>query len=350
MCLAPLPHCGRGADPRITVREAVRLGRAEAGQCYAPLGTRGKCTSGAPESIRCDASLRLPRRVTILDDRFSTRRPIMAMPIQTRESGFKTNPDYRSHSNPRHGGARQIQRRDHCRQHQRPSSSRRASAVYYFPRSTALRSDDPYGSSHLLPYKGTGRIGPLRSATRCGERGVGLSDPSRGGGAQGCRRVLLGSRGCVVRGGRGDFVHPRDPYSGSTCWIVTLGANRRRSKVIAETRRARFSSRPGYPPAITFRLRMCGWSFSCEREGPACPTRQGPLLFGQGRDRRSADLVGLPRPDPGMPKIRGYLLLQRARGRHPGGRVSVPRPLTPWSKDWKRGGDGSGRRGPVVRP
>src|ERR1700731_2729394 len=207
-------------------------------------------------------------------------------------------------------GARQIQRRDHCRQHQRPPPLRDAASAGLLLSAIgrALRSDDPDGSSHLLPLQGDSVV--LDDCGRRqggGKRGVGLFGPLRGGG------------GAVD--------------SSPSVEIVVGG------KVIAETRRARFLFETRLPTRYYIPPEDVQMELLVPSEKvTACPYKGRSRYYSvKVEDRLFSDLVWTyPDPIPECPKIKGYLCFFnehvdeiRVDG------VSVPRPLTPWSKDWK---------------
>ena len=140
----------------------------------------------------------------------------MAMPAQTRESGFKTNPDYKILFEP---SPRRVRVKfngeiiaDSTNTHLLFET--RHLPVYYFPRSD-VRMDRMTPTDHhtFCPYKGTASYWTIAVGDKVAENALwGYPRALRGGGGdQGLRRVLLEPRRCLVRGGRRNFRAPARP-------------------------------------------------------------------------------------------------------------------------------------------
>ncbi len=134
----------------------------------------------------------------------------MTSVIEGRESGFKTNPDYKVtlEASPRRVRVKFNGEwiADSTRAHLLFET--RHLPVYYFPRAD-VRMDRLVPTEHhtFCPYKGKASYWTIRVGDKSSENAVwGYPDPyRRGAGAQGFRRLLLGPRRRLVRGGRGNL-------------------------------------------------------------------------------------------------------------------------------------------------
>ena len=255
----------------------------------------------------------------------------MAMPAETRESGFKTNPDYKILFEP---SPRRVRVKfngetiaDSTNAHLLFET--RHLPVYYFPRSD-VRMDLMTATEHhtFCPYKGTASYWTIAVGDKVAENAVwGYPDPFDEVAAIKDFVAFYWDRvDAWYEEDEEIFVHPRDPYkrvdvldSSRPVQVVVGG------QVVAETRRARFLFETRLPtryyiPPEDVRMDLLVPSDKVT----ALPLQgKGPLLFGQ--DRRPGcfrDLVWtLSRPDPGMPEDqRLSVLLQRAGRRDPGRR------------------------------
>jgi uncharacterized protein (DUF427 family) len=278
-----------------------------------------------------------------------------------RESGFKTNPDYKITFEP---SSRRVRVQfngatvaDSTNAHLLFET--RHLPVYYFPRAD-VRMDllTPTDHHSFCPYKGTASYWTLRVGDRTAENAVwGYPDPFEEVAAIGDFVAFYWDR--VDHWYEEDeeiFVHPRDPYKridviqSSRPVQIVLGG-----QVVADTRRARFlfetrlPTRYYIPPEDVRRdlLIPSGKATACPYKGKA---RYWSVKIG---DRMFEDIVwSYPEPIPECPKIKGYLCFfneqvdeVRVDGK------PVPRPLTPWSKDWKdKANTVPDTRGPVSRP
>ena len=131
----------------------------------------------------------------------------MTMARQKRESGFKTNPDYKVTFEP---SPRRVRAKldgetiaDSTNAHLLFET--RHLPVYYFPRSDVRFNLMTETNHHTFcPYKGTASYWTIAVGDKVAENAVWEVSPRslrRGGGDQGFCRVLLGSRGRLVRRG-----------------------------------------------------------------------------------------------------------------------------------------------------
>ena len=252
----------------------------------------------------------------------------MAAAPQTRESGFKTNPDYKVilERSPRRVRVKFNGETIADSTDAHLLFETRHLPVYYFPRSD-VRMDLMAPTDHhsFCPYKGAASYWTIKVGERIAENAVwGYPDPFEEVAALGDFVAFYWDR--VDHWFEEDeeiFVHPRDPYKridaiqSARPVQVILGG-----EIVAETRRARFLFETRLPtryyiPAEDVRMDLLIASDKATR----LPVQgEGALLVGQ--DRRSAlrgHCVELSRPDPGVPKDQGLsVLLQRARRRDPG--------------------------------
>jgi uncharacterized protein (DUF427 family) len=285
----------------------------------------------------------------------------MATVIDGRESGFKTNPDYRVtlERSPRRvrvkfngewiadsTGAHLLFETRHL-------------PVYYFPRGDVRRDLlRPTDHHTFCPYKGAASYWTIRVGDKSSENAVwGYPDPYEEVPALKDFVAFYWDR---VDGWFEEdeeiFVHPRDPYkrvdaiASSRHVEVVVGG-----EIVADTKRARFLFETRLPtryyiPPEDVRMDLLAASdktTACPYKGKAryWSVKVGGELF--------PDIVwGYPEPIAEIPKIKGHLcffneLVDEIRVDG----VAVPRPLTPWSTDWKeKAATVPDTRGPVVRP
>ena len=285
----------------------------------------------------------------------------MASVIEGRESGFKTNPDYRVtlEASPRRvrvkfngewiadsTGAHLLFETRHL-------------PVYYFPRGD-VRMDLLRPTDHhtFCPYKGTASYWTIRVGDKSSENAVwGYPDPYDEVPALKDFVAFYWDR---VDGWYEEdeeiFVHPRDPYkrvdailSSRHVEVVVAGVT------VADTRRARFLFETRLPtryyiPPEDVRMDLLVPS----DKATACPYK-GKARYWSVKIGGEVfpDIVwSYPEPIPECPQIKGHLsffneLVDEIRVDG----VAVPRPLTPWSKDWKeKSATVPDTRGSVVRP
>ena len=285
----------------------------------------------------------------------------MAMPSQTRESGFKANPDYRITFEP---SPRRVRVEfngafiaDSTRAHLLFET--RHLPVYYFPRAD-VRMDLLRPSDHhtFCPYKGTASYWTIAVGRRTAENAVwAYPEPFAEVAAIGDFVAFYWDR--VDHWYEEDdeiFVHPRDPHkrvdvvNSSRPVRVVLGG-----QTIAETRAARFLFETRLPtryyiPPADVRMDLLVPS----EKRTACPYK-GRARYWSARigERVFEDIVwSYPEPIPECPKIAGYLCFFNERVDEIAvDGVAVPRPLTQWSPDWKEKRAGvPDPLGPVDRP
>ena len=285
----------------------------------------------------------------------------MATIIEGRESGFKTNPDYKITFEP---SPRRVRVQfngewvaDTTNAHLLFET--RHLPVYYFPRSD-VRMDRLTPTEHhtFCPYKGTASYWTIRVGDRTSENAVwGYPDPYDEVAAIRDFVALYWDR--VDHWYEEDeeiFVHPRDPYK-----RVDVVASSRHVQVIlggetvADTRRARFLFETRLPtryyiPQEDVRMDLLVPS----DKTTACPYK-GRARYWSAKigGREYPDIVwGYPEPIPECPKIKGLLSFfnEQVDAVLVDG-IEVKRPVTPWSKDWKeKAATVPDTRGPVVRP
>jgi len=285
----------------------------------------------------------------------------MATLIDGRESGFKSNPDYKILFEP---SPRRVRVRfngdtiaDSTNAHLLFET--RHLPVYYFPRAD-VRMDlfAPTDHHTFCPYKGTASYWTIRVGHRTAENAVwGYPDPYD--------EVAAIKDFVAFYWDRVDawyeeddeiFVHPRDPYkrvdvvNASRHVRVMLGG-----ETVADTRHARFLFETRLPtryyiPPEDVRMDLLVPSAKVTR----CPYK-GEAHYHSARigDQVFEDIVWhYPDPIPECPKIKGYFCFfnEQVDDIQLDG-VSVPRPVTPWSKDWKeKAATVPDQRGPAVRP
>jgi uncharacterized protein (DUF427 family) len=285
----------------------------------------------------------------------------MAQVIEGRESGFKSNPDYKILFEPSPRRVRVefagVTIADSTSAHLLFET--RHLPVYYFPRAD-VRMDLLAPSEHhtFCPYKGRASYWTIRSGGRAAENAVwGYPQPYDEVAAIADFLAFYWDR--VDHWYEEDeeiFVHPRDPYK-----RVDVVASSRRVQVIlggetiADTRRARFLFETRLPtryyiPPEDVRMDLLVPS----DKATACPYK-GKARYWSARigERVFPDIVwSYPEPVAECPKIKGHLAFfnEQVDAILVDG-VEVPRPLTRWSKEWQeRSAAMPDRSGPVMRP
>jgi uncharacterized protein (DUF427 family) len=285
----------------------------------------------------------------------------MATLIDGRESGFKSNPDYRItlERSPRRV---RIQFNgewiaDSTNAHLLFET--RHLPVYYLPRGD-VRMDLMRPTEHhsFCPYKGTASYWTIRVGDKTSENAVwGYPDPYDE--VEAIKDFVAFYWDRVDHWYEEDeeiFVHPRDPYK-----RVDVVASSRHVQVIlggetvADTRHARFLFETRLPtryyiPPEDVRMDLLVPS----EKTTACPYK-GRARYWSAKigEREFADIAwGYPEPIAECPKIKGHLSFfnEQVDAILVDG-VEVPRPVTPWSKDWKeKAATTPDLRGPVTRP
>lgn len=285
----------------------------------------------------------------------------MATVIEGRESGFKTNPDYKVLLEPSPRRVRVAFNgqtiADSINAHLLFET--RHLPVYYFPRSD-VRMDLLAPTDHhtFCPYKGTAMYWSIKAGDRTSENAVwGYPEPFDEVAALRDFVAFYWDRvDAWYEEDEEILVHPRDPYK-----RVDVVASSRRVQVIvggetvADTRRARFLFETRLPtryyiPPEDVRMDLLVPS----DKATACPykgkARYWSVKIGE---EIWPDIVWFyPDPIAECPKIKGHLcffnehvdaiLIDGA---------ALPRPVTPWSKDWKdKAVTLPDSRGPVIRP
>lgn len=285
----------------------------------------------------------------------------MATMTETRESGFKTNPDYKItfELSPRRVRVKFGDETIADSTSAHLLFETRHLPVYYFPKAD-VRMDLLAPTDHhtFCPYKGTASYWTVSAAGKTAENAVwGYPDPFD--------EVAAIKDFVAFYWNRMDgwfeeddeiFVHPRDPYKrvdvlqSSRHVQVILGG-----ETVADTRRARFlfetrlPTRYYIPPEDVRRdlLVASAKVTACPYKGTAryYSVKIGGEVF--------PDIVWTyPEPIPECPKIKDYLCFfnEHVDDILVDG-VSVPRPITSWSKDWKeKAATVPDQRGPVIRP
>jgi uncharacterized protein (DUF427 family) len=285
----------------------------------------------------------------------------MATVIDGRESGFKTNPDYKITFEP---SPRRVRVQFNGETIADSTGARllfetRHLPVYYFPRSD-VRMDLMRPTEHhtFCPYKGTASYWTIRVGDKSSENAVwGYPEPYDEVDAIKDYVAFYWDR--VDHWYEEDeeiFVHPRDPYkrvdvvASSRHVQVILGG-----ETIADTRRGRFLFETRLPtryyiPPEDVRMDL----LVASDRATACPYK-GKARYHTAKigDRLFPDIVwSYPEPIPECPKIKGYLCFfnEQVDAILVDG-IEVPRPVTPWSKDSKeKAATLPDSRGPVARP
>jgi uncharacterized protein (DUF427 family) len=294
------------------------------------------------------------------EDRIMAAAP-QARETVARESGFKTNPDYKIlfERSPRrvrvefNGETIADSTAAHL------LFETRHLPVYYFPRAD-VRMDLMTPTDHhtFCPYKGTAAYWTLKVGERTAENAVwGYPQPFEEVAAIGDFVAFYWDR--VDHWYEEDeeiFVHPRDPYkridaiqSSRLVQIVVGG------EIVAETRRARFLFETRLPtryyiPPEDVRMDLLVPS----DKTTACPYKGRARYYSvKIGDQVYQDLVWIyPDPIAECPKIKGLLCFfnEHVDEIRVDGKV-VPKPVTPWSKDWQdKAKTVPDQRGPVARP
>jgi uncharacterized protein (DUF427 family) len=283
------------------------------------------------------------------------------MMTEARESGFKTNPNYKItfERSPRwvrvkfNGEFVADSTEAHL------LFETRHLPVYYFPRAD-VRMDLMHPTDHrsFCPYKGTARYWSIAVENKVAENAVwGYPEPFEEVAAIKDYVAFYWDR--VDSWYEEDdevFVHPRDPYkrvdvvNSSRSVRVIIGG-----ETVAETRRARFLFETRLParyyiPPEDVRMELLVPS----KKVTACPYKGKARYYSvKIGDRLFPDIVwSYLDPIPECPKIRAYLAFfnEHVDDILVDGRP-VPRLVTPWSKDWKeKGATVPDSCGPVVRP
>jgi uncharacterized protein (DUF427 family) len=285
----------------------------------------------------------------------------MAKLIEGRESGFKSNPDYRVLLEPSPRRVR-VQFGGETIADSKSAHllfETRHLPVYYFPRAD-VRMDllTPTDHHTFCPYKGTASYWTIAAGGRSSENAVwGYPDPYDEVPALKDFVAFYWDR--VDHWYEEDeeiFVHARDPYkrvdaiASSRHVQVILGG-----ETVADTRRAKFLFETRLPtryyiPPEDVRMDLLAAS---DKE-TACPYK-GRARYWSARigDGVFPDIVwGYPEPIAECPKIKGHLAFfnEQVDAILVDG-VEVPRPVTQWSKDWKeKASTVPDQRGPVSRP
>ncbi len=285
----------------------------------------------------------------------------MATVIEGRESGFKTNPEYKVTLE---RSPRRVRVKFNGETIADSSAAHllfetRHLPVYYFPRAD-VRMDKLMPTEHhtFCPYKGTAAYWTIRVGDKVSENAVwGYPDPYDEVPALKDFVAFYWDR---VDGWYEEdeeiFVHPRDPYkrvdvvASSRHVQVVVGG-----QIVADTKRARFLFETRLPtryyiPPEDVRMDLLVPS----DKATACPYK-GKARYHSVKIGNEAfpDIVWFyPEPIAECPKIKGHHcffneLVDEIRVDG----VAVPRPVTPWSKDWKeKAATVPDSRGPVVRP
>jgi uncharacterized protein (DUF427 family) len=284
----------------------------------------------------------------------------MAKLIEGRESGFKTNPDYKVLLEPSPRRVRVVFNgetvADSTSAHLLFET--RHLPVYYFPRAD-VRTDLMAPTDHhsFCPYKGTASYWTIRVGDRLSENAVwSYPEPYDEVAALGDFVAFYWDR--VDHWYEEDeeiFVHPRDPYKRVDAILssrhvqVVLGG-----EIVADTRRAHFLFETRLPtryyiPPEDVRMDLLVPS----QKTTACPYKgRARYLSARIGGQEFLDIVwSYPEPIPECPKIKGLMSFfneQVDEIRVDG--VVVPRPVTPWSKDWKeKATTVPDARGPIAR-
>jgi uncharacterized protein (DUF427 family) len=152
------------------------------------------------------------------------------------------------------------------------------------------------------------------------------------------------------------FVHPRDPYKrvdvvdSSRSVRVVLGG-----ETVAETKRARFLFETRLPTRYYIPIEDVRRDLLVpSAKVTACPYKGTARYYSvKLGDRVFEDIVWTyPDPIPECPKIKDYLCFfnEQVDAIFVDG-VEMPRPVTPWSKNWKEvAATVADQRGPLLRP
>ena len=280
---------------------------------------------------------------------------------QQRESGFKTNPDYRITFEPsprrvrvKFNGATVA---DSINAHLLFET--RHLPVYYLPPAD-IRMDlmTPTAHQTFCPYKGDASYWSVSAGGKTAEN------------AAWSYRVPFAEVAAIkdyvafywnlmeawYEEDDEIFVHPRDPYkrvdvvNSSRPVRVILGGD-----TIADTRRARFLFETRLPtryyiPADDVRVDL----LVASEKTTQCPYKGKARYYSARIGDRIFEVIvwTYPDPIPECPKIKNYLCFfnEHVDAILVDG-VAMPHPVTPWSKDWKeKAATVPDQRGPVLRP
>ena len=285
----------------------------------------------------------------------------MATVIDGRQSGFKTNPDYKVTLEPSPRRVRVIFNgvtiADSTAAHLLFET--RHLPVYYFPRGD-VRMDllAPTDHHSFCPYKGKASYWTIKAGDRTSENAVwGYPEPYD--------EVPELAGFVAFYWDRVDhwyeedeeiFVHARDPYKRVDAILssrrvqIVLGG-----EIVADTNRARFLFETRLPPRYYIPPEDVRMDLLMPSDKlTACPYK-GEARYWSARigDQTFPDIVwSYPEPIPECPKIKGHLAFfnEQVDAILVDG-VEVPRPVTRWSKDWKeKAATVPDAQGPVVRP
>ncbi|HVC54318.1 MAG TPA: DUF427 domain-containing protein [Stellaceae bacterium] len=285
----------------------------------------------------------------------------MATVIDGRQSGFKTNPDYKVTLEPSPRRVRVIFNgvtiADSTAAHLLFET--RHLPVYYFPRGD-VRMDllAPTDHHSFCPYKGKASYWTIKAGDRTSENAVwGYPEPYD--------EVPELAGFVAFYWDRVDhwyeedeeiFVHARDPYKR----VDAIASSRRvqivlGGEIVADTNRARFLFETRLPPRYYIPPEDVRMDLLMPSDKlTACPYK-GEARYWSARigDQTFPDIVwSYPEPIPECPKIKGHLAFfnEQVDAILVDG-VEVPRPVTRWSKDWKeKAATVPDAQGPVVRP
>ena len=285
----------------------------------------------------------------------------MATVIDGRQSGFKTNPDYKVTLEPSPRRVRVtvngVTIADSTAAHLLFET--RHLPVYYFPRGD-VRMDllAPTDHHSFCPYKGKASYWTIKAGDRTSENAVwGYPEPYD--------EVPELAGFVAFYWDRVDhwyeedeeiFVHARDPYKR----VDAIASSRRvqivlGGEIVADTNRARFLFETRLPPRYYIPPEDVRMDLLMPSDKlTACPYK-GEARYWSARigDQTFPDIVwSYPEPIPECPKIKGHLAFfnEQVDAILVDG-VEVPRPVTRWSKDWKeKAATVPDAQGPVVRP
>ena len=285
----------------------------------------------------------------------------MASVIDGRESGYKTNPDYKVllETSPRRVRVKFNGETIADSTAAQLLFETKHTPVYYFPRAD-VRLDLMAPTDHhtFCPYKGRAAYWTLRVGNQVSENAV-WAYPEPYDEVPALKDLVAFYWDRVDHWYEEDeeiFVHPRDPYK-----RVDAVASAREVRVVvggetvAETRRARFLFETRLPtryyiPPGDVRMDLLVPSekvTACPYKGKA---RYWSVKIGE---RVFPDIVwGYPDPIAECPKIKGHLAFfnEQVDAILVDG-VPVPRPLTKWSNEWKdKDRSMPDQSGPVARP
>jgi uncharacterized protein (DUF427 family) len=281
--------------------------------------------------------------------------------IQTRESGFKTNPDYRIlfERSPRRVRVRFNGEIVVDSKAAHLLFETRHLPVYYFPQAD-IRMDllTPTPHQTFCPYKGDASYWSVAVGDKTAENAA-WSYRAPFEEVAAIRDFVAFYWNRMDAWYEEDdeiFVHPRDPYkrvdvvNASRPVRVVLGG-----ETVADTRRARFLFETRLPTRYYIPIEDVRRDLLVASEKVTqCPYK-GKARYYSVRigDRLFEDIVWTyPDPIAECPKIKDYLCFfnEHVDDIFVDG-VAMPRPVTPWSKDWKEAAATlPDPRGPVLRP